>query len=129
MSSFRYTLETGSRRYTCPQCNQKGKFKRYIDNESGTYIADIVGRCDRENNCDYHLRPKEYFERYGTQTDQRKLSNTGKQPSPIRFNYPEITEATRINIHSIISIPELLRQSLNQYDRNNSVFIFVPLFW
>lgn len=122
MNSFRFTLESGSRRYTCPQCNQKGKFKRYIDNESGTYIADIVGRCDRENNCDYHLKPKEYFERYGTPNDQRKVAtpvnsqpnsfNTlrpPKRPEPTAFNYIE---------------PELLRKSLNHYDRNN-LYLFL----
>jgi hypothetical protein len=122
MNSFRFTLESGSRRYTCPQCNQKGKFKRYIDNESGTYIADIVGRCDRENNCDYHLKPKEYFERYGTPNDQREVTtpvnsqpnsfNTlrpPKRPEPTAFNYIE---------------PTLLRKSLNHYDRNN-LYLFL----
>lgn len=122
MNSFRFTLESGSRRYTCPQCNQSNKFKRYIDNGSGTYIADIVGRCDRENNCGYHLRPKEYFERYGTQTDQRKPTtpvnsqpnsfNTlrpPKRPEPTAFNYIE---------------PKLLRKSLNHYDRNN-LYLFL----
>ncbi len=117
MESFRYALETGSRRYTCPQCNQSNKFKRYIDNESGTYIADIVGRCDRENNCGYHLRPKEYFERYGTPTDQRKPT-TPVNSQTNSNNYLKPPKRPDSNSFSYID-SKLLRKSLNQYDRNN----------
>jgi len=60
----RYTLEpyhgNGSR-YTCPNCQQKHTFTRYIDTETNTHIADHVGKCDREDNCGYHYPPRVYF--------------------------------------------------------------------
>jgi Domain of unknown function (DUF6371) len=48
-------------RYTCPACGRAKKFSRYIDTETGSYLSDTVGRCDRESSCGYHLKPKEYF--------------------------------------------------------------------
>ncbi|MFI5159101.1 MAG: DUF6371 domain-containing protein, partial [Sphingobacteriales bacterium] len=35
--------------------------KKYIDNQTGEYLADHVGRCDREDNCGYHYTPRQYF--------------------------------------------------------------------
>ncbi len=48
-------------RHTCPACRRAKKFTRYIDTETGRYIADHVGRCDRESSCGYHYKPKEHF--------------------------------------------------------------------
>lgn len=58
------TLERyhGSRsRHTCPACGRKKKFTRYIDTENGRYLADHVGRCDRESACGYHYKPKQFL--------------------------------------------------------------------
>lgn len=48
-------------RHTCPACGRAKKFTRYIDTETGQYLADHVGRCDRESSCGYHYKPKDYF--------------------------------------------------------------------
>lgn len=75
MSNFRYTLEkyNGSKsRFKCPNpdCQSTSKtFVRYIDTENGKYINDNVGRCDREDKCGYHLKPKEYFLKNGRGLD------------------------------------------------------------
>ena len=63
-SEHRYSLEPykGRRtRHTCPACRKPGEFVRYIDTASGLYLADHVGRCNRENSCGYHFKPKDYF--------------------------------------------------------------------
>ncbi len=49
-------------RYTCPSCGKAKKFTRYIDTSTNEYLADHVGKCERENNCGYHFRPKEFFQ-------------------------------------------------------------------
>lgn len=57
---MRYTLEkySGSRsRYTCPKCGRRGQFTRYIDLETGCYVGDNVGICNRRDKCGYHLTP------------------------------------------------------------------------
>lgn len=49
-------------RHTCPACGSKHNFTRYIDTETGAYLADHVGCCNRINKCGYHYKPREYFE-------------------------------------------------------------------
>lgn len=36
----------GSNRYVCPQCGRKKCFTRYVDLETGEYVADECGKCD-----------------------------------------------------------------------------------
>ena len=48
-------------RHTCPECGRKGAFVRYIDTETGEQLADNVGRCNREDSCGYHYKPRDYF--------------------------------------------------------------------
>ncbi|MEO6851003.1 MAG: DUF6371 domain-containing protein [Mucilaginibacter sp.] len=61
----RYTLEPyhgRASRYACPKCNHhRHTFKRYMDTETGEYLADNVGKCDRADGCGYHYPPREYF--------------------------------------------------------------------
>lgn len=47
-------------RHTCPACNTKNSFVRYVD-DSGEYISPEVGKCNRESKCGYHYKPKEFF--------------------------------------------------------------------
>ena len=66
MELHRYTLEPYKgmdTRHHCPACQVKEKtFSRYIDTVTGNYLADNVGRCNRESNCGYHYTPKQYFQ-------------------------------------------------------------------
>lgn len=63
-TAYRFTLERGSKKHPCPECRQK-TFVRYVDNETGEHLAEDCGRCDRENRCGYHKKPKELFEQTG----------------------------------------------------------------
>ena len=63
--NHRYILEPyhgrGSR-HTCPGCgHRQNTFKRYIDTQTNAPLADHVGKCDRVDQCGYHLPPREYF--------------------------------------------------------------------
>lgn len=63
MKDFKYHLQKYSgttTRYECPHCHTPHSFARYVD-ERGNYIADHVGRCNREDKCGYHLTPSEFF--------------------------------------------------------------------
>lgn len=63
-AGHRYILEPYSgpgSRHTCPECGRKGAFVRYIDTETGEQLADNVGRCNREDSCGYHYKPRDYF--------------------------------------------------------------------
>lgn len=65
MNNHRYILEpyNGKKtRFTCPQCGKYKEFARYIDTETDEYVAEDVGRCNREQKCGYHYKPHQYFE-------------------------------------------------------------------
>lgn len=65
VNTHRYTLEPYkgmNTRYHCPECGKRKTFTRYIDTQTGLHIAPTVGRCNREDNCSYHLTPKQYFQ-------------------------------------------------------------------
>jgi hypothetical protein len=89
-------------RHRCPQCGRNGKFTRYID-ENREYIADDVGRCDRENQCGYHKRPKDQF-----------------RDAPWYREKWQIKPRCQESVRSIDYLPyELMTQTLKGYEQNN----------
>ena len=56
METFKYKLDKGSKKFLCPSCSKR-TFVLYVDNETGSYLNDEFGRCDREQNCSYHKAP------------------------------------------------------------------------
>lgn len=79
MSNFsnqphRYSLEKGSKKHHCPDCNKK-TFVLYIDTETGDYLPEQYGRCDRESKCSYHLNP--YLDGYAKAIWEQEQKVTG----------------------------------------------------
>lgn len=66
-------------RHKCPECGHQHKFARYIDTETGGELSANVGRCDREDSCGYHYKPKQYFTDNPTSKDQLQ-KNPGETP-------------------------------------------------
>lgn len=63
MNSHRFHLQkyTPGSKLECPACHKAKRYSRYIDEEGKIIFPDYVGRCDRENECNYHFPPREYF--------------------------------------------------------------------
>jgi len=105
MNDHRYTLEPykgPSTRYRCPGCGQQRQFTRYIDKETGSHVADDVGKCNRENKCGYHKKPRDHFKEHPQTNVQWKYA--AKQapvfvapPRPIDFLPVGLVDATRRN--------------------------------
>jgi len=70
----RYNLEKGSKKHHCPDCNKK-TFVRYIDTETGDYLPEKYGRCDRESKCSYHINP--YLDGYAKMIWEQEQKVTG----------------------------------------------------
>jgi len=87
MNHFSLQPYSPKSRFTCPACNHRGKtFTRYVNNQTGQYLADHVGRCDREDKCGYHFTPRQYF----NETGQARQVNTWS--SPFGVSYKAITQ-------------------------------------
>ena len=60
----RYTLEQykgPASKYTCPSCEHRHTFTRYVDTATSEHLAEHVGRCDRQDKCGHHVKPRDYF--------------------------------------------------------------------
>ena len=58
MKNYRFALEKGSKHTICPNCGKK-TFKCYVNANTGERVNPAkYGRCERINNCRYHLYPK-----------------------------------------------------------------------
>jgi hypothetical protein len=56
MEAFKFLLDKSSKKNICPNCNKK-TFVYYVNTETGNYLTANFGRCDREQNCNYHKAP------------------------------------------------------------------------
>ena len=80
MTQYRYFLEPwgwrdhraggrASNKHICPNCGKR-TFVRYVDGETGSYLGDQVGKCDREDKCGYHYSPAMYFHDHPDETQK-----------------------------------------------------------
>ena len=91
MKQYKYKLDTSNKKFGCPDCNKK-TFVKFIETETGNYLADEFGRCDRQSNCGYFRRPESNTIETFKVTDKPK-------PKP-SFHTLEILEETFINTSS-----------------------------
>lgn len=105
MADYRFELEKGRLKYACPAC-KKMRFVRYVDTETGEQVDSVVGRCDRENSCGYHLTPKEHFLLTG-KNPFSSVSIPARKREPEPEPEPSFIDAA------------LLQASLRNYEQNN----------
>jgi hypothetical protein len=70
-------LDKSSRKHICPGCNKK-TFVFYIDTETGEYLPEQYGRCDRESKCSYHHNP--YLDGYSKMTWEQEQGKKSELP-------------------------------------------------
>jgi len=117
MTKNRFILQpyTGIKsRFYCPKCQHPHKtFKRYIDTETNQYLADHVGRCDREEQCGYHFAPRNYFATTRYDVHIKPIKQYYKQPDKNQFNV----------------LPRMLvKESCRSYANNNFVCFLAKMF-
>lgn len=68
---IRYTYDQNGTAYylhgrkrACPSCGHRDTLQLYVGRYSGEPINDMVGKCDRHNNCGYDYKPMQYFSDY-----------------------------------------------------------------
>jgi hypothetical protein len=113
---YKYQLEPyggPQSRHTCPNCeNRRNTFTRYIDTETGGYLADHAGKCNRLEQCGYHYPPREFFKENPGYKPQTNITMK-KPPKPTHFD----------------TIPDLIIAStLRGYDKNNFSMFLARMF-
>ena len=96
-------LDPSSKKFLCPNC-QKRSFVRYID-ENKVHLPEQFGRCDRESNCTYHLKPEKEIK------DQPYIPQPPRAPKPITY-YPDY----------------ILGATLKGYDQNTFIQNLLKIF-
>jgi len=122
MNDHRYILQPYrgmSTRHHCPECKKRDRtFTLYIDVETGEPVNDIVGKCDRLDNCGYHYTPKQFFQ------------DTNALPEPSSF--VASTKQSKIVVPKQADISfiskEVFKASLAGYERNHFINFLITLF-
>ena len=114
---YRYTLETYDpdiKKHVCPACGKRS-LVRYIDVETGEYVSTEVGRCDREQKCGYHKRPRDFFDEHGG--GPRK-----------EYFFPKIPMRKRSDDTFSVVARQLANDTMTAYEKNN-LMLFIKARW
>ena len=88
-TEHRYIFEKGSKKHRCPNCDKK-RFVRYIDTQTGEYLPEQYGRCDREINCPQQDYNNPYLDGYAKAIWEQEQGNKTdwKPQQPKRIKKP-----------------------------------------
>lgn len=111
-------------RFTCPSCQTRNVFARYINTDTNEHLSPEVGRCNRESNCGYHYSPKDYFR--DNPSAEFKSPKIRKNNSPINRSSAKRTIAA-CQTPDYIEF-ECLRKTLANYEQNSFVQFLFDLF-
>ncbi len=77
MNKHRYSLEKGSKKHHCPECGKK-RFVRFVDIETGEYLPEQYGRCDKGDGH-YFVNP--YSDGYAKAIQEQEKGNRSELPN------------------------------------------------
>ena len=112
-TEHRYIFEK-NKKHLCPVCNKK-RFVRYVDTNTGNYLPNIYGRCDRESKCSYFLNPyKDGYTKMIWEQEQGNKTEWKPKPKKKRIKPLKVQKTAFIPV-------EVLSLTLEGYEKN--VFI------
>ena len=114
MNEHRFTLfnDHGHKKLGCPKCHQPKCFTPYIDTWGEIHFPNYVGRCDHEKQCNWHYKPKHYFQ------DNPNFEFT-RPPNPVRREVQKPPE-----LPTLYMSQDLMLATLKGYERN-ALYVFM----
>lgn len=110
--------QNSSNKHICPRCGKR-TFVRVIDTETGEYLPNYVGKCDREKKCGYCYTYAQYFREHKVEYNTKTIKQTGTMVKK-EIGYINVNE-----IKSSLLCTSNLREFLNERfgeDKVNNVF-------
>lgn len=116
-------------RHTCPACNSRHCFVRYVGND-GNYLSEDVGRCNRESKCGYHYKPKQFFaDNPMVRGESKTRSGKPKKRGLSNYGFADNNEKQTRETKTFDVIPfEDFKKTLGNYASNNFVQFLFDLF-
>ena len=125
---YLFTLEpyTGpSSRHRCPYCKKEKQFTRYVHAETNEYLHEAVGKCNRQDKCNYHYTPRQYFAD-NPSTSIRCHETTMKSHG--KLNGSQLQPQNQSTNQCSCLPYSLLEKSCAGYDENNFAIGLINLF-
>lgn len=131
---FELERYTGTKsRFTCPGCGFKHSFARY-KGESGEYLSETVGRCNRESKCGYHKKPKEHFAENQLQIGKKKRFRQSKTKAATNY-LSTIKNGSQLSSEAFARLKKpdyiersVLLKTLRNYEQNSFARFLLNLF-
>jgi hypothetical protein len=122
-------------RITCLKCGKPREFTRFIDTDTGEYLPDHVGICNRSSKCGYCYTAKQYFadNPKSNVTHAGQSARTKKRGTP---NYAfAVKNGSQVEYKTSVTIVtpdyialEHLAPTIGHYDQNSFVQFLFNLF-
>lgn len=120
-------------RHTCPSCNARNKFTRFINTDTGEYLPESVGICSRASKCGYRYTAKEFFKDNPTDRAERGgQSANGKKRGATNYGFASKTDKV-VSDNKLSDRPDFIpfehfKPTLSNYDANAFVQFLFDLF-
>ncbi len=108
-------------RHTCPQCGKRHEFTRFINTDTGEYLQDNVGICNRSSSCGYRYTAKQYFA--DNPSGAKFVKTRAGKSQQIKMRIPQLETKS----FDVIS-PKHLKATLGNYEQNAFVQFLFDLF-
>ncbi|HEV7348211.1 DUF6371 domain-containing protein [Telluribacter sp.] len=124
-TDYRFQLKpykTPSDRGTCPNshCGAKRSFSPYIDTQTGETLPEQYGRCNRADQCGYHLNP--YKDGYARMIyTKERGENISWKPKSITYTKPQPKPKVDIPV-------EVFKDSLTGFEQNQFISYLLTLY-
>ena len=114
-------------RHPCPACRQRYEFTRFVNTETGEYLPEEVGICNRSSKCGYSYTPKQYFADNPKTEKTKSKSASNARPKPRNYGFANPIIRTEIQKTDYIPFDHLL-PTLSGYDQNAFIDFLFALF-